>query len=225
MPTRWRLFIAATAVICATPGPNMLFVMTSSVRSGFRRSLAAMAGCLTGVVLMMAVSSAGVGTLLAAAPRTFAALRAIGALYLAYLGPRMWRAEENSPADAPAVDKNLYRRGLLVSLSNPKAILFAAAFLPQFLDAAARARAAVRGARVDVRGDRGVVLLRLRGGRTKTCAGSLQAGGADVVRPRGRDDLYRLRGAAGFFLSRHGAAAVSGGATQRIVWPNCWSCA
>jgi len=135
MPARWRLFIAVTAGICATPGPNMLFVMTSSVRSGFRRTLAAMAGCLTGVVLMMAVSSAGVGTLLAAAPRAFAALRAIGALYLAYLGFRMWRAEEFSPAAAPIVDKNLYRRGLFVSLSNPKAILFAAAFLPQFLDA------------------------------------------------------------------------------------------
>ncbi len=126
-----------------------------------------MAGCLTGVVLMMAVSAAGVGTLLTAAPRTFAALRAIGALYLAYLGLRMWRAEESSPADAPVVDKNLYRRGLLVSLSNPKAILFAAAFLPQFLPGRARGPQFVAPRGDVLRGNRGVVLLRLRGGRTQ----------------------------------------------------------
>lgn len=135
MPERWRLFVAATVVIAATPGPNMLFVMTSSVRAGFRRSFAAMAGCLTGVLLMMAVSAAGLGAVLQAAPRAFAALRLAGAAYLLYLGVRLWLTEPGGDA-APRLSHNgLYRQGLFVSLSNPKAILFAAAFLPQFLDA------------------------------------------------------------------------------------------
>ena len=134
MPEKWKLFVAATIVIAATPGPNMLFVMTSSLRFGFRRSLAAMAGCLTGIVSMMALSAAGLGALLQTAPRAFAALRLIGAAYLAYLGARMWFAENKSDAAAPRPKGDLYRQGLLVALSNPKAILFAAAFLPQFLD-------------------------------------------------------------------------------------------
>jgi threonine/homoserine/homoserine lactone efflux protein len=135
LPERWKLFVAATVVIAATPGPNMLFVMTSSVRAGFRRSFAAMAGCLTGVVAMMAVSAAGLGAVLQAAPRAFAALRLAGAAYLAFLGAQMWLSEPAAGSGATVHKSGLYRQGLLVSLSNPKAILFAAAFLPQFLDA------------------------------------------------------------------------------------------
>ncbi len=135
MPTRWKLFVAATAVIAATPGPNMLLVMTSSVRSGFRRATATMAGCLTGVVAMIAVSVLGVGAFLQAAPAAFRALRLGGAAYLAYLGLKPWLKREAALDLAAAEPKHgLYREGLFVALSNPKAILFAAAFLPQFLD-------------------------------------------------------------------------------------------
>ncbi len=134
MPEKWKLFVAATIVIAATPGPNMLFVMTSSLRFGLRRTLGAMAGCLTGVVSMMALSAAGLGALLKTAPRAFAALRLLGAAYLAYLGARMWFAEHAAETAAPRPKGDLFRQGLLVSLCNPKAILFAAAFLPQFLD-------------------------------------------------------------------------------------------
>ncbi len=136
MPERWRLFVAATIVIAATPGPNMLLVMTSSVRNGLRRSFLTMAGCLTGVTAMIAVSVAGVGAFLQAAPRAFGALKLAGAAYLFYLGAKPWLAKPADEAAAPkARARGLYREGLLVSLSNPKAILFAAAFLPQFLDA------------------------------------------------------------------------------------------
>lgn len=134
MPDKWKLFVAATIVIAATPGPNMLLVMTSSVKNGFRRSLLTMAGCLTGVIAMMALSAGGLGALLQAAPRVFDALKLAGAAYLAYMGARMWFPHEEDAA-VSASKKGLYRQGLMVSLSNPKAILFAAAFLPQFLDA------------------------------------------------------------------------------------------
>lgn len=136
MPERWRLFVAATIVIAATPGPNMLLVMTTSVKHGLRRSLATMAGLMTGLCVMLAFSAAGLGAVLAAAPALFGALRLLGAVYLAYLGASLWRAPHaEAPAAAPLPRGGLYRQGLLVSLSNPKAILFAAAFLPQFLDA------------------------------------------------------------------------------------------
>jgi threonine/homoserine/homoserine lactone efflux protein len=135
MPPRWKLFIAATAVIAATPGPNMLLVMTTSVRSGFRRSLSTMAGLLTGVVSMIVLSVLGLGAVLQAAPRTFNALRWGGAVYLAYLGLRPWfsRPQEQLARAQAAPRGGHYREGLLVALSNPKALIFAAAFLPQFM--------------------------------------------------------------------------------------------
>lgn len=138
MPPRWKLFVAATAVIAATPGPNMLHVMTTSVRVGVRRSAATMAGLLTGVLAMIALSVLGLGAFLQAAPRAFNALRWTGAAYLAWLGVKPWLAGAPAtvPAHAGAPRGGFYRQGLLVSLSNPKAILFAAAFLPQFMEPA-----------------------------------------------------------------------------------------
>ena len=136
----WWLFVMMTFVVSATPGPNMLLVMSSSVRHGFRAAIATMAGCMTALLAMMSISAAGLGALLQAFPAVFDVLRWIGAAYLAYLGVRSWRAPVHEHAsDAPqhaarpAKAGALYRQGLLVAASNPKAILFAAAFLPQFI--------------------------------------------------------------------------------------------
>jgi len=89
---------------------------------------------------MMSLSAAGLGALLHAFPAVFDVLRWTGAAYLAYLGVQTWRSpihaedkEAPSAMERQATPGTLYRRGLLVSASNPKAILFAAAFLPQFI--------------------------------------------------------------------------------------------
>jgi threonine/homoserine/homoserine lactone efflux protein len=135
----WWLYVVMTFLICATPGPNMLLIMTSSARSGFRTATAAMAGCLTSLLAMMALSAAGLGALLQAFPTVFDTMRWIGAAYLAYLGIKSWRTQvqdlpEGSGAQVNvATSSSMYRQGLLVAASNPKAILFAAAFLPQFI--------------------------------------------------------------------------------------------
>jgi threonine/homoserine/homoserine lactone efflux protein len=103
-----------------------------------------MAGCLSALVLMLAVSAAGLGVFLQAWPAMFDALRLIGAGYLVYLGVKAWRSAPQAPAanareslqTAPVRSlPALYRNGFLVASSNPKAILFAAALLPQFIDA------------------------------------------------------------------------------------------
>ena len=139
-PEKIRLFAVATYFIALAPGPNMLLVMTSSIKRGIRRSLATMAGCITAVVAMMAVSAVGVGALLETSPRIFFLLKASGAAYLAYLGAQMWRSSDDlsregsaSVATGPSA---LYRQGFFVAASNPKALLFAGAFLPQFIDPA-----------------------------------------------------------------------------------------
>jgi threonine/homoserine/homoserine lactone efflux protein len=154
--TFW-LFVTVTFLVSATPGPNMLLVMSSSARFGFRAARATMAGCLTALLAMMTISAAGLGALLQAFPSVFDALRWLGAAYLLYLGIRTWRApvaaaaeeagtlaandasgiaaREAAPAAAPR-GITLFRQGLMVAASNPKAILFAAAFLPQFIQPA-----------------------------------------------------------------------------------------
>lgn len=139
----WWLFLLMTFVVSATPGPNMLLVMSTSARLGFRRSTATMAGCLTAVLAMMVLSASGLAALLQAQPVLFDLLRWGGALYLAWLGVQQWRApvQDSLDPERPAAPmpgeaqsfRALFLKGWLVAASNPKAILFAAAFFPQFI--------------------------------------------------------------------------------------------
>lgn len=137
----WWLFIIMTFVVSATPGPNMLYVMSTSARNGVNAAVVAMSGCMTALLAMMSISAAGLGALLHTFPAVFDALRLAGAAYLAYLGVKCWRAPVSDQTDdgapraaAPAAQLGaIYRQGFLVAASNPKAILFAAAFFPQFI--------------------------------------------------------------------------------------------
>lgn len=153
----WWLFVGMTFVVSATPGPNMLLVMSVSARQGFQAAVQAMLGCMVALLLMMSLSAAGLGALLQSFPAVFDALRLAGAAYLAYLGIKCWRAPVQSDsasdqavalpstADVPEAktlsggqvryghSMSVARQGFLVAASNPKAILFAAAFFPQFI--------------------------------------------------------------------------------------------
>jgi threonine/homoserine/homoserine lactone efflux protein len=136
----WWLFVLMTFFVAATPGPNMLLVMSNSARFGLRAAVATMAGCLTALLTMLSISAAGLGALLHAFPTVFDALRLAGAAYLAYLGVQNWRSPvqqdmpgTNRPVNLTARPAALFRQGLMVAASNPKALLFAAAFFPQFI--------------------------------------------------------------------------------------------
>ncbi len=139
----WWLFVGAVFLLSGTPGPNMLHIMSRSVSVGFRRSMASMAGCLLAIMLVLSTAAAGLSALLLASPRLFDALRYAGVAYLMYLGIKAWRGD-GAAADTGELGLRrmasrwvLFRDGLLIGLSNPKLILFAAAFLPQFVDPAA----------------------------------------------------------------------------------------
>ncbi|MDT8989363.1 LysE family translocator [Curvibacter sp. APW13] len=140
LSTLW-LFVVMTFFVSATPGPNMLLIMSIAARSGLRVAVAGMAGCMTALMLMMGISAAGLGALLQAFPTVFEALRLMGAAYLAYLGVQVWRspvsdsaAAQQAPLATAVSTAAIYRQGFLVAASNPKAILFAAAFFPQFIN-------------------------------------------------------------------------------------------
>lgn len=138
----WWLFFVAVFLLCGTPGPNMLHVMTRSVRFGLRRSLIAMLGCLAGLLALLVASATGLAALLIASPRLFDVLRYAGVAYLIWLGIKAWR-EREAPIDvgrdvltAALSPLQMFRGGFLISISNPKALIFIAAFLPQFINRA-----------------------------------------------------------------------------------------
>ncbi|MBI6749883.1 LysE family translocator [Pseudomonas syringae] len=134
----WWVFAVTVFLLSGTPGPNMLHVLSRSVSLGFARSIPAMIGCLVAVVAVLSISAAGLGALLAASPRAFEALRYLGLAYLFWLGYKAWRGSAQSPQDAPvsspAVSSwRVFINGLIVGFGNPKLLLFAVAFLPQFI--------------------------------------------------------------------------------------------
>lgn len=137
----WWLFVVTVFFISGSPGPNMLHVMTRSVELGLARSTLAMAGCFIAVVSLLTASALGLTALLAALPGAFTVLRVVGAGYLLWLGYKAWTARSvavqlDDDGTAPAIsDWRVFRTAFTVGISNPKALLFAAAFLPQFIDA------------------------------------------------------------------------------------------
>jgi threonine/homoserine/homoserine lactone efflux protein len=135
----WLLYLGAVVLISCTPGPNVLYVTTRSIRFGVGTALIGMAGCLLALVIMLVGSAAGLSAVLAAAPAAFTVLKYLGAAYLIFLGVMMWRMpdalEESPVAAAPRGTSNVatFRGGFLVGISNPKLLIFAAAFFPQFI--------------------------------------------------------------------------------------------
>jgi len=137
-------FIATCILLGLTPGPNMSLILASTLTSGLRAGLLTLAGTTTGLALLVGAATAGMSSVLVFISEWFDVIRCIGALYLVYLGARqLWAfRQRRAPGTLPpgrASGANLYFEGLLVSLSNPKVLLFLGAFLPQFIDPARNA--------------------------------------------------------------------------------------
>ena len=98
----WWLYLGAIVLIACTPGPNVLYVITRSIRFGLGTSFAGMVGCLLALVLMLSGSVAGLSAVLLAVPAAFDVLKYAGAAYLIYLGIQMWRAPDEP--ETPAAD-------------------------------------------------------------------------------------------------------------------------
>lgn len=136
----WTVYLLAAIGLSLTPGPNGLLALTHGMRFGWRRSVATLLGGVFGFLLLIAISMVGLGALLAASERAFTVAKWAGAAYLVYLGIKTWRAPVTDPSDSVATPvlhhappHALFREGFLVSTSNPKAVIFFAAFLPQFM--------------------------------------------------------------------------------------------
>lgn len=132
----WQL-IVATMVFLMLPGPGTFCVLTCAGQRGLRGGFASLAGLMLGDAALMFLAAIGVAALLQANPLLFQALQYVGAAYLAWLGIKLLTAKsEQGGAVVPFSNAADFRRGFLVTLINPKAIVFYMAFFPLFIDPA-----------------------------------------------------------------------------------------
>lgn len=129
-------FVAAIVLFLAIPGPGTLALITSTTKGGVRAGLAATLGVIAGDQLLMWLAVAGVATLLSAYPTAFAAVQWLGAAYLAWLGCKMLTAAPGAPPVLHIRPRHYFRQAALITLLNPKAIVFYMAFFPLFVDPA-----------------------------------------------------------------------------------------
>ena len=129
-------FVAAIILFLAIPGPGNLALITSTSKGGIRGGFAATLGLIAGDQVLMWAAVAGVAALLTAYPAAFNAVQWLGAAYLAWIGFKMLTAK---PGDAPILNiqpRQYFRQAFVITLLNPKAIVFYMAFFPLFVDPA-----------------------------------------------------------------------------------------
>jgi leucine efflux protein len=129
-------FVAAIIIFLAIPGPGNLALITSTSKGGIRGGLAATLGVIAGDQVLMWAAVAGLATLLLAYPAAFRAVQWLGAAYLAWLGLKMLLAKAGAKPILNIQPHHYLRQAALITLLNPKAIVFYMAFFPLFVDPA-----------------------------------------------------------------------------------------
>jgi len=140
-PQLFLLYLVTWSLVALTPGPAVMCAMSQATRHGFRASLAGITGTQFGNVCFFVATALGLAALLKTAGTAFTILRLAGAAYLAYLGARLivssFRHATTHTAEGASASparRSLFLQGLLIQLTNPKALLFVSALLPQFIE-------------------------------------------------------------------------------------------
>ncbi|MFP5394322.1 MAG: LysE family transporter [Gammaproteobacteria bacterium] len=135
----WITFVIAGALIAISPGSGAVLSMTHGLAYGFRKASATVLGLQIGLLLVLVIAGAGVGSLLVASELAFNVVKVVGALYLVYLGIGQWRSRAAPITNgvektrAPSFGRRVLA-GFLTNATNPKGILFMVAVLPGFID-------------------------------------------------------------------------------------------
>lgn len=141
----WLLFASIAFMTSLIPGPAVFLSTMHSIVYGLKNTLATIAGNVTGLFIMSALSVLGLSTIIIYSTLVFMAVKYLGAVYLIYLGIKLWRqgfgtektvsakSTKSAKKDASGKIVKLYMHGLFVALSNPKGILFTTALFPQFI--------------------------------------------------------------------------------------------
>jgi threonine/homoserine/homoserine lactone efflux protein len=134
------LYVVASLALIATPGQDMLYVITRSLAQGRFAGVCSAVGVCVGILVHTALAALGVGAILMASEALFVALKLVGAAYLVYLGIRLILGRDGARLGGDAQGRHsplsLVWQGVLSNVTNPKIVLFFFAFLPQFVDPA-----------------------------------------------------------------------------------------
>ena len=133
----WIAYIFTTTVILIIPGPTIILVISQAVTHGRKSVVPLATGVVLGDFTAMTLSLLGLGAIMTASAALFSLFKWIGAIYLVYLGIKLWRANPNSSSiqheKADASPRSLFKSSYIVTALNPKSIAFFVAFLPQFI--------------------------------------------------------------------------------------------
>jgi threonine/homoserine/homoserine lactone efflux protein len=129
-------FLSASVLLAITPGPGILYVLTRSVAGGRRDGILSSLGTFVGGFMHVIAGGLGISALLATSALAYQAVRWAGALYLIYLGLRMFRSatEHNDVAIEATVMRSPFTQGIFTEVLNPKTALFFLSFVPQFVN-------------------------------------------------------------------------------------------
>lgn len=136
-PTQLLLFCVTTVLLIFTPGPDIIYVMTRGMTQGRRAALAAATGFALGNFVHTFAAIVGLSALITSSATAYALVRYAGALYLVYLGVRLFRSKASLTGEAPLARleaRVIFRQSVLANVMNPKVALFFLAFFPQFID-------------------------------------------------------------------------------------------
>jgi homoserine/homoserine lactone efflux protein len=136
----WITYFIATIILSVTPGPGVFSSISSGLHHGFRLGIWNAVGMQIGSLIWVSVVALGLGAILIASETVFTMIKWIGVAYLIYLGIVTWRAKPRTfvedPDDNARTPREVFTRGFLVNITNPKGIIFFAAIFPQFIDVA-----------------------------------------------------------------------------------------
>ncbi len=135
----YMIFMSLAALTIALPGPGVLMTINNAAQRGVQRTAAGIVGISLGVLMVAGLSATGLGVLLTTSATAFLVLKYIGALYLIYLGVKLWRTKSQIPSGSSVSGASVpscFYEGVLLSLSNPKSIVFFMSIFPQFVDPA-----------------------------------------------------------------------------------------
>lgn len=134
----YLIFFSLAAATVASPGPGVVLTLNNTINKGVRLAMPGIFGLSIGAIIVAGISATGVGVLIKTSIVAFEVMKLIGAVYLAYLGVRMWRAAR-VPVKTVKVETAKVRRadffhGLNLQFTNPKAVFFFISIFPQFID-------------------------------------------------------------------------------------------
>jgi homoserine/homoserine lactone efflux protein len=136
----WLIYLLAAVGLSLSPGPNGLLALTHGALHGRRKALYTIFGGASGFVIVIALSMFGIGALLKTSLAWLTVMKWLGGAYLVWLGVQVWRSPpigiDVQRATESRAGRSLFRQGAFSALTNPKGLLFFAAFLPQFIDPA-----------------------------------------------------------------------------------------